>query len=179
MQNIFLSKPAVFFDRDGVVNIDTEYIYKIEDFIYMEGFLELFKECKLKGYLLFIITNQSGIGRGYYSLDSFLLLSEFIQNDLKGKFGFCFDKIYFCAHKPTQHCKCRKPNIGMIENANRDFKIDLLNSYIIGDKESDIEAGINAGIGTQILFSKSNKNSKASYVIDYLYKANSIIKSIK
>ncbi|MDE6886747.1 MAG: HAD family hydrolase [Helicobacteraceae bacterium] len=188
--NISSPTPAIFFDRDGVVNIDDEYIYKIDDFVYVNGFLELFKECKIKGYLLFVITNQSGIGRGYYTLSDFLKLSDFMQEDLMKKFSFCFDKIYFCAHKPQENCTCRKPKAGMIEQASSEFNIDLASSYIIGDKESDIEAGINAKIGTKILFSKvafkklskenskyeDNKISKADFIIDNLYKANSIIK---
>lgn len=172
-------KPAIFFDRDGVVNIDDEYIYKISDFIYVNGFLELFKSCKEKDYLLFVVTNQSGIGRGYYNLEDFRILSDFMQNDLKSKLGFCFDKIYFCAHSPEEHCSCRKPNTGMIEQACNDFDIDLAASYIIGDKESDIECGINAKIGTTILYTSLKKQSKADYIIDKLYKANSIIKDFK
>lgn len=181
-QNLNASKasnptPAVFFDRDGIVNIDDEYIYKPQDFIYVDGFLELFNICKQKGYLLFVVTNQSGIGRGYYSLEDFLTLSDFMQNDLKKRFGFCFDKIYFCSHKPELNCSCRKPKSGMIEQAMSEFNIDLDKSYIIGDKESDVESGINGGIKTTILFSKKdNINSKATFIVDCLYKVNSIIK---
>lgn len=170
------SKKAVFFDRDGVVNIDNKYIYKIEDFIYVEGFLEVFRECKHKGYLLFIITNQSGIGRGYYTLDDFLKLSDFMQSDLCEKCGFGFDKIYYCAHKPEENCPCRKPKPGMLQQAMSDFCISLGESYLIGDKESDIEAGINAGVGTNILFHKKQQKSKASFIIDSLYQLNSIIR---
>lgn len=172
-----IPKPAVFFDRDGVVNIDDEYIYKIEDFVYVDGFLELLKSCKQKGYLLFVVTNQSGIGRGYYSLEDFLALSDFMQDDLKNKLGFGFDKIYFCAHKPEANCPCRKPKSGMIDQACKDFSINLAQSYIIGDKESDVESGIKAGIKTTILFSKkTNVKSKANVITDCLYKVNSIIK---
>lgn len=169
---------AVFFDRDGVVNIDDEYIYKIKDFVYVEGFLELFSHCKKMGFLLFVVTNQSGIGRGYYSLEDFLKLSDFMQDDLKKRVGFGFDKIYFCAHAPNENCSCRKPKSGMITQACREFninKLDLENSFIIGDKASDVEAGINAGIKNTILYSKTPTESRAKYVIDNLYSANSII----
>ena len=169
-------KKAVFFDRDGVVNIDKKYIYKIEDFKYVKGFLDLFQSCKNKGYLLFVVTNQSGIGKGYYTLEDFLKLSSFMQDDLESKFGFCFDRIYYCAHNVDSNCECRKPNTGMIRQALLDFKIDLRQSYIIGDKESDVEAGINAGINTTILFSKKSIDSKADFVVDSLYEVNSIIK---
>lgn len=166
---------AVFFDRDGVINIDTEYVYKIEDFVYVDGFLDLFRSCKEKGFLLFVVTNQSGIGRGYYTLDDFLKLSAFMQSDLNTRFGFCFDKIYYCAHNAESACECRKPKSGMIEQALNDFDIDLSCSYIIGDKESDIEAGINGGIKTTILFNRYNAKSKANFIVDSLYKVNSII----
>ncbi len=166
---------AVFFDRDGVVNIDTEYIYKIEDFVYVDGFLDLFKLCKEKGYLLFVVTNQSGIGRGYYTLDDFLKLSSFMQNDLQARLGFCFDKIYYCSHNVDSNCECRKPKSGMIKQALIDFDIDLNNSFLIGDKESDIEAGINGGIKTTILFNKFDIKSKANFVVDSLYEIKSII----
>ena len=164
---------AVFFDRDGVVNVDDEYVYKIEDFVYVSGFLELFKSCKEKGYLLFVITNQSGIGRGYYGLEDFLALSDFMQKDLREKCGFAFDKIYFCAHAPSEDCPCRKPKAGMITQALGDFDIDLEHSYLIGDKLSDMECGKNGGIGTRILLDSrrrylqhfappSDKGTKAS-----------------
>ncbi|RAX53846.1 hypothetical protein CCY99_05550 [Helicobacter sp. 16-1353] len=175
--NILKLTPAVFFDRDGVVNIDDEYIYKPQDFIYIDGFLELFESCKQKGYLLFVVTNQSGIGRGYYTLEEFLDLSDFMQNDLKNRFGFCFDKIYFCSHKPEINCLCRKPKSGMIKQAIDEFNINLEKSYMIGDKESDVEAAISGGIKTTILFNKKDKvTSKADFIVDSLYKVNSIIK---
>ncbi len=188
-----LLRPAIFFDRDGVVNVDDIYVYKIEDFIYVDGFIDVFKQCKKKGYLLFVITNQSGIGRGYYSLEDFLILSDFMQQDLRKKCGFGFDKIYFCAHKPSDNCDCRKPKDGMIRQAMKDFALDISKSYLIGDKISDIQAGINAKIGTKILFQSPNQQTdsmssdimqntqnlkqdiKADIVIDSLYQLNSII----
>lgn len=175
---------AAFFDRDGVVNVNTEYVYKIKDFVYNEGFLEFFAHCKKRGFLLLMVTNQSGINRGFFSESDFIALSDFIQNDLTQKLGFCFDKIYFCPHLPSENCACRKPKTGMIKNAMRDFHIDLAQSFLIGDNESDIECAINAKIPTQILLSQdsqknsqkiSQKSSKASHIISNLYKASSII----
>ena len=166
---------AVFFDRDGVVNVNSEYVYKISDFMYMDGFVEFFRFVKERGFLAFVVTNQSGINRGFYSEHDFEILSDFMQNDLMKKTGFCFDKIYHCPHLPSENCPCRKPKIGMIQNAMRDFPIDLSASYLIGDNESDIECALNAGIKTQILLTKAQKSSKATYIIDNFQKAHSII----
>lgn len=166
---------AIFFDRDGVVNVNTEYVYKIKDFVFMDGFLEFFSMCKKLGFLALQVTNQSGINRGFYSERDFKILSDFIQNELKQKTGFTFDKIYHCPHLPSENCICRKPKTGMIQNAMSDFSIDLEQSFLIGDNESDIECAINAGIKTQILLTQDKKISKATYIIDNLYKAHSII----
>lgn len=168
-------KKAIFFDRDGVVNVNNEYVYKISDFVYMDGFVEFFRTIKERGFFAFVVTNQSGINRGFYSERDFKILSDFMQNDLKQKTGFCFDRIYHCPHLPNENCICRKPKIGMIENALKDFPIDLGASYLIGDNESDIECAINAGIKTQILLTKEQKSSKATHIIDNFQKAHSII----
>lgn len=170
---------AIFFDRDGVVNIDKGYVYKIADFEYVSGFVEFFTLCKNAGFLAFIITNQSGINRGFYTQNDFQILCDFMQNDLMQKCGFVFDKIYFCPHTPQENCHCRKPRTKMIENAMSDFSIDLEQSFFIGDKQSDMECALNAGIKKRILFSSdkeiSVEISNASFVIDNFHKAHSII----
>lgn len=166
---------TIFFDRDGVVNIDKGYVYRIDDFEYMSGFVEFFTFCKQKGFLTLLITNQSGINRGFYTQDDFKRLCDFMQQDLAKRCGYAFDKIYFCPHTPQENCLCRKPKIGLIKQAMNDFPIDLSQSYLIGDKQSDIECALNAGIKMQILFSKSSEISKASFVIDNFHKAHSII----
>ncbi|MCE3046771.1 D-glycero-alpha-D-manno-heptose-1,7-bisphosphate 7-phosphatase [Helicobacter kayseriensis] len=140
-----MKKRAVFFDRDGVINIDHGYVYDPKDFEFTSGIFELLSFFKSKDYLLIVVTNQSGIARGYYSIEDFLKLMEFMQNTIKEKLGFAFDKIYFCPH--LSGCKCRKPEIGMFKDACMDFQIDLANSIMIGDKETDMQAAQNAGIG--------------------------------
>ena len=194
-------RKAIFFDRDGVVNVNTDYVYKISDFKFMDGFLDFFSACKKSGFLALVVTNQSGINRGFYSERDFKMLSDFMQEQLREKTSFCFDKIYHCPHSPSENCICRKPKIGMIQNALKDFNIDLEQSFLIGDNESDIECAINAGIKTQILLTQgkiaeskqiaesnaessldsaknrvdSAKISKATFVIDNFQKAHSII----
>ena len=172
-------KKAIFFDRDGVVNIDKDYVYKIEDFEYEEGFLDLFSFSKSLGYFLFVVTNQSGISRGYYNENDFLTLSNFMQNDLFSRFGFNFHKIYYCPHLPIHNCKCRKPKSGMLEEAILEFNINREKSFLIGNKESDINAGLGAFVKT-ILYSKNeNIDSNANFIITSLFEAKNIIKKLE
>jgi len=138
---------AVFLDRDGVINEDFGYVGKIEDFKFRDGIFELLKLLQDLGYTLFVITNQSGIARGYYSKEDFLKLSKWMIDELKKRKIFIKD-IEYCPHHPkiTGECECRKPKPGMILNLAKKYNIILEDSILIGDKLSDIEAGKNAGI---------------------------------
>ncbi len=142
---------AVFLDRDGVINIEKNYVYKIEDFEFMPGIFDLCRKYQQEGYLIFIITNQAGIARGYYTEKQFLILTDWMIKELK-KQDITITKVYFCPHHPdfTGECECRKPNPGMILQAAKEFDIDLSESILIGDKESDIEAGKRAGVSINI-----------------------------
>ncbi|MDO7253837.1 D-glycero-alpha-D-manno-heptose-1,7-bisphosphate 7-phosphatase [Helicobacter cappadocius] len=148
---------AVFFDRDGVINQDFGYVYEAKEFIFVDNIFNLLKYCKDKGFLLLLITNQSGIGRGYYTLKDFEELTDYMQNELKKKLGFGFDRIYFCPHSPEENCLCRKPKTGMIDEAKKDYNLDLKECFIIGDKSTDIEAGQNANIGHKIFLKNTNE----------------------
>ncbi|HEC1874901.1 TPA: D-glycero-alpha-D-manno-heptose-1,7-bisphosphate 7-phosphatase [Campylobacter jejuni] len=145
---------ALFLDRDGVINIDKKYVYKIEDFEFCDGIFELCRYFSAKNYLLFIATNQSGIARGYYKESDFLklcdyMLKEFVKQDIK------IDKIYHCPH--LEGCECRKPKAGMLLKAKDEFDLDMKNSIFIGDNLSDMQAGLNADIGTLILVNEEKK----------------------
>lgn len=146
-----MKRKAVFFDRDGVVNIDKGYVYSKSEFEFNSGIFDLLSFYHSQGYLLLIVTNQSGIARGYYSIDDFLKLTEHMQTAIKDKLGFCFDKVYFCPH--LEGCNCRKPKIGMFEEADMDFGIDFENSIMIGDKDTDMQAAQRAGIGKKFYLS--------------------------
>ena len=150
-------KKALFLDRDGVINIDKGYVHKIEDFEFIDGIFDLCKFFQKRGFLIFIITNQAGIARGYYSENDFNILTGWMIEEFK-KRDVRIEKVYYCPHHPdfTGKCSCRKPNPGMILTAKKEFNIDLKNSILIGDKISDIEAGKNAGIGINILFNQNN-----------------------
>jgi D-glycero-D-manno-heptose 1,7-bisphosphate phosphatase len=165
-------KKALFLDRDGVINIEKDYLYKIEDFIFIDGIFDLCKYFIKQGYLIFIVTNQSGIARKYYSENDFEILTtwmlkEFSQHDI------VITEVYHCPHHPdiSGSCECRKPKPDMLYKAQREFNIDLSSSVIIGDKERDIQAGHNAGLKKSYLFdsTKKIKNSAASKIVSSLY----------
>ncbi|MDR3696326.1 HAD family hydrolase [Mucilaginibacter sp.] len=140
---------ALFLDRDGVVNTDKNYVHKIKDFDFIDGIFDLCKKYQDDGYLIIIITNQAGIARGYYTEGDFEILTEWMINEFK-LHGIKISKVYHCPHYPdiTGPCSCRKPNPGMIFQAKEDFNLNLEECTLIGDKESDIQAGRNAGIST-------------------------------
>ena len=154
---------AVFLDRDGVINIDKSYVYKIEDFEFVDGVFEVLKEFLKRGYKLFIVTNQSGIGRGYYSEDDFFKLTSYMLDKLKEE-GIEITKVYHCPHSPELNCECRKPKPMMLLRAKDEFDIDMANSIMIGDKKSDMEAGKNAKVGKTI-FIGEKKEIKADYSV--------------
>lgn len=159
---------ALFLDRDGVVNVEKNYLYKKEDFEFIDGIFELCKYYERLGYLIIIITNQSGIARGFYTEEEFLSLTKWMNQKFLQE-GIHISEVYFCPHLPSLsgECQCRKPNPGMILDAAKKFNIDINNSLFIGDKESDVEAGLNAGIKTNYLFDPNGiaKSSKATKII--------------
>ncbi len=155
---------ALFLDRDGVINIEKNYVYKIEDFEFIDGIFELTRKYQDMGYLIIVITNQAGIARGYYTENDFMKLTEWMQQEFE-KNGIHITKVYYCPHHPDyglgiykKDCDCRKPKPGMILKAKEEFNINLKESILIGDKESDIEAGKRAGVGTNLL--KNNAGNK-------------------
>ena len=146
---------ALFLDRDGVINEDAGYVCEIEDFKFIDGIFDALREFTGAGYKLFVVTNQSGIGRGYYTQEQFDALNKFMLESFKKEQIF-ITKVYFCPHAPEQKCTCRKPNPKMILDAKDEFKIDLENSLMIGDKPSDVEAGKRAGVGKNFLLDGVN-----------------------
>jgi D-glycero-D-manno-heptose 1,7-bisphosphate phosphatase len=142
-------KKALFLDRDGVINIDHGYLYKIEDFEFTEGIFELLKLFSSQGYLLFVVTNQSGIGRKYYTQNDFKILTQWMLETFLEK-GIVIEGVQFCPHTPGENCRCRKPATGMVDNILKHYPIDLQNSWLIGDKQSDIDLAVNLHIENRI-----------------------------
>ena len=167
---------ALFLDRDGVINVEKGYVNKIEDFEFIDGIFEVLGYFQESGYLLIIITNQAGIARGYYTEEDFHILNNWMLKQFEYK-EIHIKKVYFSPYHPKygidryrKQTLCRKPNPGMIIEAQKEFNLDLFQCILVGDKESDIEAGINAGIGTNILIKNIHNaelsNSKANLIIN-------------
>lgn len=148
---------VAFFDRDGTINVEVNYLYKIKDFKFIDGIPELIKSFNDAGFKVIVITNQAGIARGYYSENDMHKLHKHINLQLS-KYGACIDAFYFCPHHPdfTGECECRKPKVGMIEKAIKDFDIDVSKSILLGDKSWDIEAGEKCGIQSYYIDSYMN-----------------------
>ena len=134
-------KPAAFIDRDGTLIEEVNFLSKVEDLAVFPFTAEAITLLKEIGYRVIVLTNQSGIGRGIYGESEMNAIHEAMQAEL----GNAIDAFYFCPHLPCDGCECRKPEPGMIKYAERDFKIDLENSWMIGDKRIDVETGHNAG----------------------------------
>ena len=161
-------RPALFLDRDGVINVDHAYVCTQDQFQFIEGIFELCRRAKELGYLIFVITNQAGIARGYYTERDFLDLTEWMCGIFAAQ-GAAIDKVYFCPFHPEfgigrykVDSPFRKPGPGMILQAAREFGVDLKNSVLVGDKESDMEAGLAAGVGCNLFYRPSSATALAS-----------------
>lgn len=154
---LYMKTRALFLDRDGVINVDRGYVYRIEDFEFCEGIFEFCNFFQEKGFLIFMVTNQSGIARGYYTEEDFRVVSAFVLAMFSEK-KIKISKIYHCPH--LEGCECRKPKPGMLLKAKDEFDINMQNSVFIGDNLSDMEAGLSAGVKTLVLIDPSLKQSK-------------------
>jgi len=173
-------KRALFLDRDGVINIDHAYVHKPDDFEFVEGIFDLCLQALSLEYIIIIITNQAGIGRGYYSEQQFSTLTDWMCGEF-AKEKINISHVYFCPYHEEhgigeykKSSSFRKPAPGMILQAKDEYNIDLANSVLVGDKMSDIQAGAAAGVGCNLLyhsdFNINFKNKSDVVVVDYLYK---------
>lgn len=149
---------AVFIDRDGVINHDYGYVFKWTDFKFIDRSIDAMRLLYNNGFLLFIITNQSGISRGFYSESDLWALNKDMCAFLSRN-GVKIQQIYYCSHMPEDKCICRKPSPELILRAQKDHRVDLRHSYMIGDKMSDIGAGLNAGVGSLILINQTDRHA--------------------
>ncbi|MBX4181217.1 D-glycero-beta-D-manno-heptose 1,7-bisphosphate 7-phosphatase [Sodalis sp. CWE] len=164
---------AVFLDRDGTINIDYGYVHEVSNFHFIDGSINAMQELQNMKFILVIITNQSGLARGFFRKDQFFYLTKWINRSLKN-YGINLKGTYFCPHYPPinvgtfhQGCSCRKPKPKMLLEAQRHLCIDMSSSYMVGDKEEDMLAAKAAGVGTRVLV-RSGKNitEKANKIAD-------------
>lgn len=152
-----MPQPAAFLDRDGVINVDHGYTYRVEDFEFVPGSLTATARLAAMGYVLVVVTNQSGIGRGLYSESDFHALDAWMQAQFAAA-AAPLAGVYWCPHHPVdavgayrRHCDCRKPAPGMLLQAARELGLDLASSVMFGDKVSDLQAAQAAGVRERVL----------------------------
>jgi len=150
-----------------VINKEVGYLHKSEDFEFIDGVFEACKYFQALEYKLIVITNQSGIARGYYQEEDFHTLTKWMLTQF-AKQGIDILYVLFCPHGPESTCKCRKPQPGMLLEARDKFDVDMENSWMIGDKEADVSAANAAGINNTILVKSGHSideaNSKAKFI---------------
>ncbi|HEX4696855.1 MAG TPA: HAD family hydrolase [Candidatus Udaeobacter sp.] len=167
--------PAVFIDRDGTIIHDADYCSDPQQVKLLPRIAEALKRLRSHGFKLIIITNQSGIGRGFFSLEQYRAVEAEILRQLGNDL---VDATYFCPHLPDDRCDCRKPESGMILQAAEEHRVDLRRSFLIGDKESDAECGRNAGVRTirvRTGLARETSNTVADWVAEDLPEAVEII----
>lgn len=170
---------TIFLDRDGVINKEVGYLHKIKDFEFIDGVFNACLYFQSLGYQIIIITNQSGIGRGYYHEDDFHKVNDWMLEQFKRR-GINILSVLFCPHGPESTCDCRKPKPGMFLQANDQYDIDIEKSWMIGDKETDIEAANTAGIQNTILVKSGHiineVSSKSRFILDSIKQVKTVIK---
>jgi D-glycero-D-manno-heptose 1,7-bisphosphate phosphatase len=170
---------AIFLDRDGVINKEKNYLYKKEVFEFIEGVFESCKYFQEIGYQLIIVTNQSGIARGYYQVEDFHQLTKWMLKYFNDR-GIEILDVFFCPHGPDSTCNCRKPKPGMLLEAKEKYNINMESSWMIGDKEADVGAANAAGIENTILVKTGHDidedNSKARFILKSMQDTIELIK---
>jgi D-glycero-D-manno-heptose 1,7-bisphosphate phosphatase len=171
---------TIFLDRDGVINKEVNYLFKINEFRFIKGVFTSCLYLKKLGYEIIVITNQSGISRGYYSEEDYNHLTQWMLKKFKNNNIDILD-IFHCPHHPNSKCYCRKPKPGMINDAKKKYDILIDESWIIGDKEVDIIAGNAAGIKNTVLVRSGHiineENSNAKYFLNSIQDINNVIKT--
>lgn len=162
-------KKAIFLDRDGTINIDYGYVHSKEAFQLIEGAEEALLRLQELGYALIIISNQSGIGRGYFSEEEYLVFQEYVIKSLNDK-GIRITASYYCPHTCDDNCSCRKPKTGLFEIAAREFDIDWNKSIAIGDRYRDLTICKNRGVEGYFI-----RGTEAEMNVEHITSVNSLL----
>ncbi len=169
---------TIFLDRDGVINKEVNYLNKIDDFEFIDGIFDVCLYFQNLGYKIIIVTNQSGIYRGYYTEQDYQKVTQWMLNQFANENINILD-IFHCPHGPDSTCNCRKPMPGMFLKAKTKYNIDMKNSWMIGDKEADVIAANAAGIDNTVLVRSvhgiDESNSEASFLLDSIQQSKQII----
>jgi len=169
---------TIFLDRDGVINKDINYLHKIDDFEFIDGIFDVCLYFQSLGYKIIIITNQSGISRGYYSHSDYQKVTQWMLDQFKYKNINILD-VFHCPHGPDSTCDCRKPKPGMFLKAKDKHNTDMEKSWLIGDNEIDVIAANEAGIENTILVRSGHRIdesiSKARFILDSIQQAKQVI----
>jgi len=169
---------TIFLDRDGVINHEANYLHKISEFKFINGIFESCLKFKKLGYQIIIVTNQSGIARGYYKESDYEKLNQWMLVQFN-KHNVNILDVFHCPHGPESSCDCRKPKPGMLLKAKYQYDIDMEKSWMIGDSEVDISAAISCGIENTILVRSGHKIdesiSKAKFIIDSIKESKKIV----
>lgn len=140
-----MSSKAIFFDRDDTLIHDTHYMYKVEQLNYIDGVFETLKELQTRGFQLFIFSNQSGIGRGYFTKEQMDIFHDQLQKDFR-EHGVEFTEILYCPHAPVDNCDCRKPKPKILIEACEKYNLNPSECFMVGDRVTDAQAGVGAGM---------------------------------
>ncbi len=171
---------TIFLDRDGVINKEVGYLFRISDFEFIDGVFDACLYFQKLSYKIIIISNQSGIARGYYNENDYQKLTEWMLCQFNAN-GINILDIFYCPHSPESLCECRKPKPGMLIEAEYKYNISMKDSWMIGDKETDIKAANLAGITNTILVRSGHlvdkSNSKSKFTIDSIKQSNKVIKT--
>ena len=169
---------TIFLDRDGVINKEINYLHKIEDFEFIDGVFEACQYLQSLEYKIIVITNQSGISRGLYTKNDYQIITKWMVSQFM-KNNISILDTFHCPHLPDSGCNCRKPKPGMLLNAKNKYDIDMNQSWMIGDKETDITAAISSGINNTILVKSGHKinevDSRAKFIIDSINQSSQLI----
>ena len=171
---------TIFLDRDGVVNKEVRYLYKLSDFEFIDGIFDACLYLQKLGYEIVIVTNQSGITRGYYNENDYQKLTEWMLGQFNDN-GINILDTFYCPHGPESLCECRKPKPGMLIEAKHKYNISMKDSWMIGDSESDIKAANAAGISNTVLVRSGHRvdesNSNSKFTIDSIKQSKEVIKT--
>lgn len=152
-----MKQPAIFLDRDGTLIEEVNFLSRVEEMRLFEFSVSAVRSLKDAGFLVIVVTNQSGIGRGIYTESAMHEIHDRIQSELSG----AIDAFYFCPHLPDAGCECRKPGLGMINTARDQFEIDLERSWMVGDKWIDVATGIDGKLRTAMVLTGYGREHQA------------------